>query len=199
VTMRHRLFIGIVLCALGLLFVVPQTVLAATTTFQVASVEGKSGGTVDVPIQAVGAPGLGAIHLELLYDAKVLTPDTVSRGSLSGSDALIDSNPASPGRLIIGLATLNAIKGDGPIATVRFKVVGGAGSSSTLTLDNSKAWDGSSHVEVLVKTVPGKVTITGAGSNSIWLILIIILVVVALLLLFFILRRRRRRPQQSAA
>ena len=140
---RRRFQIGMALLLLGMSGWAALPALAATVTLRVASVEAQSGGSIDVPIEAVGAPGLGALHLELAYDPKVLTPDTVTRGPLAGSNALVDFNPANAGRLLIGVVSLDAIKGDGALATVRFKVIGDAGSSSALTLDSSKAWESS--------------------------------------------------------
>ena len=195
---RIRLQIGLAVALVGIVISGTHAALAATTTFRVASVEGKSGSTVDVPIQAVGAPGLGAVQLELLYDAKVVTPDSVSPGSLTGSGALLDSNPQTAGRLVIGLATLKSIQGDGPLLIVRFKVVGATGSSSPLTLQNSKAWESGSHAEVLVKTEAGKVTVVGGFPSWLWL-LIALLVILLLVILFLLFRRRRGRAQPARA
>ena len=144
----------------GGLVLVAQSALAATAILRAGTVQGKAGGTVDVPLQAVSAPGLGALHMELVFDSKVLSVESVSKGSLAGSNALVDSNATVAGRVIIGLVTLDSIKGDGPVADVRFKVVGAAGTSSTLSLENGKAWESGSHAEVLVKTEAGKVTVT---------------------------------------
>jgi hypothetical protein len=186
-----------VLLAIGLLIFNIGRVSAATTTFRVESAEGKAGGTVDVPLQAVGAPGLTAMQTELVYDAKVLTPVDVTRGSLAGSDVLMDWNIKPEGRLIFGLATLNSIKGDGPIAIVHFKVIGVAGSSSAITPQNSKAWESGSHAEVLVKTIAGTVTVVGGGLN--WLlILIIALIVLAIILIILFLTKRKKRKASAA-
>jgi hypothetical protein len=185
------------LLAIGLIIFNVGRVSAATTTFRVDSAEGKAGGTIDVPMQAVGAPGLTALQTELVYDAKVLTPVEVSRGSLAGSDVLMDWNIKPEGRLIFGLATLNSIKGDGPIAIIRFKVVGAAGSSSAITLQNSKAWESGSHAEVLVKTVAGTVTVVGGGLN--WLLILIIALIVLLIILLIVFLIRRKKGKTSAA
>ncbi len=185
------------LLALGLIIFAVGQVSAATTTFRVESAEGKAGSTVQVPIQAVGAPGLSAMQTELVYDAKVLTPVDVTRGSLAGSDVLMDWNIKPEGRLIFGLATLNSIKGDGPLAVVHFKVIGLAGASSAITPQNSKAWESGSHAEVLVKTVAGTVTVVGAGFN--WLLILIIALIVLAIILIIIFLTRRKKTKTSAA
>ncbi len=186
-----------VFLSIGVLLATVLPVFAASVTFRVPTVQADAGGTVEVPIQAVGAPGLGAIHLELVYDPLILTADTVTRGSLAGNNALTDFNVGKPGRVVIGIVSLDAIKGDGPIATVRFKAIGAAGSTSSLTLENSKAWESSSHAEVLVTAEAGKVTV--GGGFPIWLIAIALFVFILLLLLIFFLIMRRRRPAPQTA
>lgn len=180
-----------------------EPVLAATVTLRVASVQGQAGSTVDVPVNAVAAPGVGALHLELVYDPRVLAVDGVARGPLAGNNALLDSNPGTPGRLLIGLATLDAIKGDGSVASVRFKLIGDAGTKSAVTLENTKAWESASHAEVLVRTEAGQVTVTGGLPIWLWALLMALVALLLLFILFFIFVRRRRRdlqpvPVQSA-
>jgi hypothetical protein len=190
----------IVLLALltsGLLIFNIGPIFAATTTFQIESIKGKTGGTVDVPVTAIGAPGLSAMQTEVIYDAKVLTLVDVTRGSLAGTDALMDWNIKPEGHLIFGLATLNAIKGDGPIAIIHFKVVGGAGSRSTITPQNSKAWESGTHAEVLVKTVAGTVTVEGGGLN--WLLYLVIALILLAIILIIVFLSRRKRKKPSAA
>ena len=51
----------------------------------------------------ITASGLSAIHLELTYDPAVVTADTVTRGTLAGSNVLVDFNVVEPGHLLIGM------------------------------------------------------------------------------------------------
>lgn len=184
-----------------LLIVLPAVTLvaqAATMTVSAGSAEAPVGGTVQVPIQATGAPGVGALHLELTYDAKVLQPQTVDKGTLSSSNALLDSNTTQPGRIVIGLISLDAIKGDGAIANVTFKVIGDAGTSSALNVENAQAWESRTHAEILVKTESGKVTIASASPPFLLFGGIGLLVLLVLLLIVFLLSRRRRPAPQAA-
>ena len=178
--------------------VLVSNVRAATMTAKPASVTAKAGETVDVPLQVTNAPGISAMHLEVVYDSSVLMPETVLRGSLAGSDALFDFNATNSGRILIGLATLSTIKGDGPIASVRFKVVGKAGSTSPLTLEKSAAWESGTHAEVLVRADSGTVTVKGKNSSLLWIIILVI-VLIALLILFFLVRKRRKSPAGGKA
>lgn len=189
------------ICKPGLFFfftLLTEAALAATLTMRAPSLEATAGGTVDVPIDVSGASGIGALHLEVIYDPAVIKADTVTRGALAGGNALIDFNPDKPGRLIIGIATLDDIKGDGVLATARFKVVGQAGQSSALGIEKGEAWEGASRQTVLVKTEAGKLTVKG-GLPGWWLWALIALgVLVLLLLLFFLLRRRKRQTAPAA-
>jgi hypothetical protein len=162
------------------------------------SLEAAAGGTVDVPIDVAGASGIGALHLEVIYDPAVIEVDMVTGGALAGNNALIDFNPDNPGRLIIGIATLDDIKGDGVLAIARFKVVGQAGQSSALGIEKGEAWEGDSRQAVLVKSEAGKLTITG-GLPGWWLWALIGAGALILLLLLFFLRRRKRQHALAPA
>lgn len=187
----RRLLVPIAIAFLGL--VLPARTFAATVTLGIPEVQAQAGGTVDVPINASGATGLSAIHFELLYDPQVVTPDTVSRGTLAGNNALIDFNAGNPGRLLVGIATLDAIKGDGPLAIVRFKVADKSETTAALTLDHSRAWESGEHAEVLVKTEPGKITIAGGSTFFILALVAICLAILLMLIMILILLKRRRK------
>lgn len=187
----HRL-LGLV--SLIALLAFAQTVLAATVTLRVASVEGASNGVVDVPIQIEGAKGIGAVQFDLLYDPAVVKAQSITRGPVAGDNALLESNVIQPGRMRAVFATTDGMKGDGIFATARFVVIGNTGQSSALTLESGRAWEPITHVEALVKTEPGKVTV--AADYALWL-LIAAICLVSLLLMFIVvgwLLSRRRRP-----
>lgn len=196
--MKQRTLIQVwVVLLIATLLLVARVVEAASVTVSAGSAEAQPGGTVEIPIQLAGANGLGAVHLEMTYDPRVLTAESAAKGALAGNNALLESNTKEAGRVVIGLVTLDGIKGDGVIATARFKVIGDAGTSSDLKLENNQAWERESHAEVLVNTEAGKVTIA-AGLPS-WLIpaLAVFALLLLLLFLFFVLRRRRPAPQPA--
>ncbi len=192
-----RRFLVLSSILLSVMFFLAHTAQAATMTARAGSAEAQAGGTVTIPISVSGAPTVGAMHIELVYDARVLKPTGVERGELAGSNALLESNTNQAGRVVIGLVTLDGFKGDGVVANVKFEVIGNAGASSDLALERTQAWERESHAEVLVNTEAGKVTIA-AGLPS-WLIpaLAVFALLLFLLFLFFILRRRR--PAQALA
>jgi hypothetical protein len=170
-------------------------VQAGSINVRVPSVEAQAGGTVEVPIQATGAPGIGAMQLDLVYDPAVLTPDTVTRGPVLGSNGLLEFNKDKAGRLMLAMVTLDGMQGDGTIATARFKVVGESGKKSALTLENCRAWEGASHRDVLVNAQGGQVTVVGGNNYLLWII--IAAIIVLLLILFLILRKRSARKKTA--
>lgn len=195
-----KLFRGLLALFLIALFVLTVAVAsAAAMTISTGALEGQSGGTIQVPLQLTGAPEVGALHLELLYDPKVLSPEAVTKGALAGNNALLESNLSRPGRVVFGLVTLDGIKGDGTLATVKFKVIGDAGAKSALHFENCAAWESGTHAEVLVNTQDGQVTVA-AGFPS-WLLFALIafgILLILLVIIFVLMRRRQPAPVQPA-
>lgn len=149
-----------------------EAVRAATVTLRVGSVQASPGSAVEVPIEAVGAPGIGPLQMELVYDPAVLTAETVTRGALLSGNALVESNVTPRGRVIIAIVAADPIKGDGVIVNVRFKVSGSAAQPSVLTLEAVRAWERGNQREVLVKTEAGKVTVAAVAADLLlWVLL----------------------------
>ncbi len=199
--MKKQTILALVGLALAGLALIPgRSVWASSVTVRVGSVQATPGGTADVPIQVQGASNIGAIQMVLVYDAKVLTPETVVRGTLAGSNALLEFNAQTPGRLGLGLVTLDGIQGDGTLATVHFKVIGSAGQNSQLTLEKAEAWERTSYLPMLVNTEPGQVTVGGGPSLGLLVLLALLcftglLLVVGIGILLWLRRRRDRRKE----
>jgi hypothetical protein len=141
-TIRLTLAIG-----LFLLFVLPvagQDML----TVRVPNATGRPGATVEVPIEVEEAANLGAMHIELSYDAGVLQATEVKQGALA-ENAMLESDLSAPGRVVIGLIDAAGMSGDGAVAVVVFQVIGQEGDNSPLTLENLAAHDATS-MDVLV-------------------------------------------------
>jgi len=191
--MNKRQGMPIAVLAVGMVLLRGEAALAASVTLRVATLSAAQGSTASVPIDVVGASDIGAMHVELVYDVGVLTFDAVRPGKLAG-DALLDSGADTPGRLIISLATLKAIEGDGTIATARFKVVGQQGQSSPLTLESTAAWEESTLREILVKNESGVLNV-GARGIPWWLLGLAALLL--LLVVIVVFARRGRRPAEQ--
>lgn len=172
---------------------------AASVTLSVGSVEAAPGAEAEVPIALKGASGIGAMHLELTYDAAVLEAQSVDKGPLLGEDALLDFNASEPGVLVVGLITLDALEGDGTALTARFAVKDDEGQSSPLRLENARAWDGKTRLDIPVTVEEGEFTVSPAASSLLSPLMFVVLVASLLLLLALFVLLRRRRPQPAPA
>jgi len=134
-------------------------VFAASIDMDAGSGEASSGDAVTIPITVTGASGIGAMHVELTFDNSVLQVSSVEKGSLIPDNSLMEVNTDETGRIVVGIVTLDGIDGDGTLLTARFTSKGQAGQSSSLNLENVKAWEGDTDLAVLVNTENGKFTV----------------------------------------
>jgi hypothetical protein len=125
-------------------------------TISVSDTTGAKGSTVEVPINLEGASEVGSMDIVLNYDANVLSAVDVEAGAL-GKNALIESNTARDGEVIIALADSSGINGDGTVASVTFEVIGDASTTSYLTLE-----------EVLVHNLDLGEIIPNTESGTFW-------------------------------
>ena len=185
----YKFFIALVCLLAAFAFV--ATIHASAMTLRVATLDGEEGGTVQVPLQVSGATNLGALQFDVRYDPQVLQIANVTRGALAGN-GLVDSNASESGKLRIGVVTTDALNGDGVIANANFKIIGRAGTNSALTIENARAWETPSHLEILVNVEAGRVNVIAASPP--WLIIgaVIALLLLALFILIFALTRRRK-------
>lgn len=143
------------------------------------------------------APGIGALHVELTYDATVLEAISGSAGSLAAGGSLVDANP-TPGRLIMGVVSSDAINGDGEILVAKFRVLGTKGATTALGLEKLRAWEGTlERLDIQAVAAPGSFTVTGAKSAFPWWIIAVAAAVVLLLILLLWKRRRREEPARA--
>src|SRR3990172_6103781 len=147
-----------------LLFVLLLTasVSASSVTVTVESLQVAAGGRSSVPINVEGAKDIGAMHLELAYDPSVLSAESVENGPAARS-AMLEFNTGTAGRVVIGLISLDGIKGDGALATVKFRAIGQAGQKSALTLERCRAWEARSHFDIVANTRSGEAQLAGGS------------------------------------
>ncbi len=193
----YKFFIAL-LCLLAA-FAFVATIHASAMTLRVATLDAEEGGTVQVPLNINGATNLGALQFNVRYDPQVLQIDTVTRGALV-ANGLVDSNASESGKLRVGVVTTDAMNGDGVIANANFKVIGRAGTSSVLTIENARAWETPSHLEILVNVQGGRVSVIAASPP--WLIIGAVLglaLTLFLILIFMLTRRRKPAPAYAPA
>lgn len=196
--MKLRTLPRVLVLLLTVMLVGAASVLAASVTVRVGTVEAAPGEVAEIPILLEGSPGIGALHLELTYDPTLLAMESVEQGSLVAGNALVAFNTDEPGRIVISLAAADVIAGDGTLALARFLVNGERGQGSTLGLEYPQAWDGDGF-EVAVELEPGQLTVGSAGLPLMLLVALAVLALVVILLLAVVLARRSRRPEPVAA
>ncbi len=134
---------------------------AAGITLKASSAEAQPGGGASVTIDVAGDQGIGAMHVELTYDATVLSVEGVDAGPAVQGASLKENHDAA-GRVVLSIATDKSLKGGGPLATVRFKVVGRGGQESPLTLEKCKAWsDDETEMPLPIETTAGRLRVAG--------------------------------------
>jgi len=150
---------------------------AAAITIKLPAVTGPASSEVKIPINVESAKGCGALQFDLTYDPAVMEVKSVDEGAIL-SGAMLTFNVPTPGRLKVAVVTQEPLPGDGELAIVSFSVKDTG--QSPLVLDNAKAWEHASNLEMLVSVVPGQFTVTGR-SLALWIALGVIGLVVLLI------------------
>jgi hypothetical protein len=166
-------------------------------TLSAPTARAASGQEVELPITLKGPSGIGALHLELVYDPSILECKTVEKGQLLNGNSLLEADSSQSGRLVVGIVSLDGIPGDGCVLKARFVTRGPAGQKTPLRLEHVEAWDGKTHLDLLAKVEAGEFTVVNAGLFSSWPWLVGI--GVAVLLLFTTIVAVQTRKAQPRA
>ena len=139
---------------------------AAGLSLSIADASGSTGSTVDVPVMAQDARNIGALDIGIMYDPGVLSVVSVEKGSLVRG--MFVSNAKTPGIITLGIVDTEGMTGTGPVAVVRFRVAGAAGTESPLEFLEVLAYDLTSQDPLAVTRNDGTFTVTeGATGGSI--------------------------------
>jgi Cohesin domain len=157
------------LIALGVTLTLVSSGRTQPVVVTAPNAQAAAGEEVEVPIAFKGQPGIGALHVELVYDPAVLECRAVEKGPLLNANALLESNSSQPGRLIIGAVVLDGIQGEGILFKVRFLSRGLPGQKSSLRPDKVQAWDAKTHLDALTMAEPGEFTVAAAQKPP-WLL-----------------------------
>lgn len=159
---------------------------AAGLTVSVGDTTGTSGDTVEVSINLRGASDVGSMDIVLTYDSSILRAVEVEAGKLA-KNALIESNIADEGKVIIALADSSGITGDGEVALISFEVLGEIGTASPLTLE-SVSVSNTELVELVTTTESETFSVEEPrlGDES-----MLILAIAALITALFIIERKK--------
>lgn len=123
---------------------------AQAFTLAVQNVKAVPGQTVDVPISITSAPAISGISLTLAFDQSTPAgqplpqPGNAALGPIAPAGlALVDTNPGTPGRVTVAMATSRPIQGDGIVLLIPLTVPATAapGTAYQLTLGSVEVLD----------------------------------------------------------
>jgi len=118
--------------------------------------------TFNIPINITGAPGIGSLQFELVYDPMQVSAVEVISGNLP-DNALFEYRIDAPGRVIVGLVYAKGISGDGSVALVTFQPRDDINGSVPLQLENIIAYDASTMSQIAATASAGSYSKDGAS------------------------------------
>ena len=113
--------------------------------------------TFDLPVNVMGADGIGSLQFELVYDSDFLTPVDVVKDSLP-EDAIFEYRLDVPDRVLVGVVHANGISGDMSVVRVTFEPKGEIDQGTAIYVENVVAYDASSMTSVEAIAVEGNYT-----------------------------------------
>jgi len=132
-------------------------IVPAVSCIKTARKSGSTTGQVTVPINANNAGNLGSLEFEVVYNPAVLQPESVTKGELA-DNAMIDFSLARSGRVWVALVDSNGLSGSGSLAIINFRRVGSGQTSAVLTLENVRAHNATTLVDIITSTTAGSLT-----------------------------------------
>jgi len=111
--------------------------------------------TTTVPVTIEGAENIGMLHVELLYDDRIVTPVSLAKGNIVG-DGLFSYGIDTASLIVIGIAD-GSINGDGTIAEIKFKVNGATVLPTDLVLNNIIGRDASTNIKKDLDFINGSI------------------------------------------
>lgn len=153
---------AIVGAAAVLVIAVVAVLLFLTGQKEKPSLPDKAPVTVDVPVNIMGAAGVGSLQFELVYDSNLLSAVGVESGDLP-DNALFEYRIDAPGRVIVGMVCAKGISGDGSVAFVTFRPRGEINESVPLHLENISAHDASTMFQISATASSGSYSKDGAS------------------------------------
>ena len=142
----------LIIAALAVVIIIP-----AVSCIKVARKPGATTGEVTAPVNANNASNLGSLEFELVYDPDILQPDSVTKGELA-DNAMIDFSFTRSGRVWVAMVDSNGISGNGSLAVITFRRVGTSQTAAILTLENVRAHNATTLVDIITSTTAGSLT-----------------------------------------
>lgn len=159
----------LILILLSILFVIVSAIpvsSAAEPSFEVGTVTGKPGDTVEVKVSINNNPGITAFSINVKYSSSDLTLIDIIDCSLF-SESLTHS-PLNKTPITLSWYSKNSqnIKKNGAFAKLKFKIKNGAKTTAlSISYDADNVFD-SNFNNKKFKTTNGKVTVNGSSSSK---------------------------------
>ncbi|MDD5647826.1 MAG: cohesin domain-containing protein [Dehalococcoidia bacterium] len=142
----------LIIAALAVVIIIP-----AVSCIKVARKSGSTTGNMNVPVNANNADNLGSLEFELVYDPTIVQPESVTKGDLA-DNAMLDFSLARSGRVWVALVDSNGLSGSGSLAEITFRRVGSGQTAAVLTLENVRAYNATTLVDIMTSTTAGSLT-----------------------------------------
>ena len=142
----------LIIAVLAVVIIIP-----AVSCIKVARKSGATTGQVTAPVNANNASNLGSLEFELVYNTGILQPESVAKGELA-DNAMIDFSFARSGRVWVAIVDSNGLTGSGSLAEITFRSVGSGQTSAVLTLENVRAHNATTLVDIITSTTAGSLT-----------------------------------------
>ena len=123
----------------------------------------EDGGENIIPIQLNNADGVGALHIEVVYDSSIIEVADVTLGSL-GENGQLDYEVKSPGRVVIGFIDAMGMSGSGDVVEIEFTEK--TDGKSSLVLENVVATDAETLYDLVVQTSGGSLDTSNDTSTT---------------------------------
>ncbi len=147
---------------LALAAVAAAPVRGAAVRLVVQSGSGTVGEDIGVPVAVAQPSGLGALEVEVVYDAAVLELKQVAEGKLL-ADGMLDHKVLGPGRVRCDLMSAKPIDAGGELFVLHFQAKAGAGRTE-IRLENPQAWDHADILEMRVACEAGQLALDESAS-----------------------------------
>ena len=128
---KAALVIGIVLISVFALAV--PAIGQQNNVISIGDVEAPPGGSITTPILIHNATNVATVHINLSYDPSVVNVTNAAKVDFSDI-FLFDNTHASEGYVRLNAIKFSGLSGDKTVANIELTAVGGAGTSSNLTI-----------------------------------------------------------------
>jgi hypothetical protein len=158
---RHSLLLTI--ACLFILMLLSSTLVSAQegATLIVEQSTAAPGETAQITVAMENGANVGAFDMALRYDPAVIRFVEGKTGEVAG-DALLELNESEPGLLLIALADVNGLSGDGVVFAVSFDVAGQPGDQTSILVDRAEAYHYELLTDIPLQTIDGGLTVAPA-------------------------------------